>query len=301
MADPLNGVTVFVEAAEAGGFSAAAERLHLSRSAVGKTIARLEERLRTRLFHRTTRSQSLTAEGQLYYEHCKRALEQLRAGRALLESGRKTLSGRLRVSVPVIFGRYCVAPLLTGLAERHPELELELSFSDRNVELIEDGFDLAVRSGGLEGEGLVCRRIAEHRMCLCAAPTYLQRNGAPGTPAEITAHDAIIYTNAGRRRSWLFPRENGRNEEITPAARLRFDDLEAIADAACAGMGLAWLPYWLIRKRLHSGALQQLLADGPDFSFPIHAIWPQTPQLPYRIRAAIDTLVESLPPLTQPG
>lgn len=293
MADRLAGISVFVEAVEAGGFSAAAERLHLSRSAVAKTVARLEERLGTRLFHRTTRSQSLTTEGQLY-EHCKQALEQLRAGEALLESGRKTVSGRLRVSMPVLFGRYCAAPVLTELAKQHPELTLELSFSDRNVALIEDGFDLAVRSGRPTGDGLVSRRIAQHRMCLCAAPAYLAERGAPGALHELRSHSRIVYQSAGRRRSWLFPRENDRPMEIEPEAQLYFDDLEAIADAAAAGMGLAWLPSWLIRARLQSGTLVLVLEKIPPFTIDIHALWPQTPQLPYRIRVAIDALVESL-------
>ncbi|WP_308365780.1 MULTISPECIES: LysR substrate-binding domain-containing protein [unclassified Microbulbifer] len=295
MADHLTGISVFVEAVEAGSFSAAAERLHLSRSAVAKTIARLEERLGTRLFHRTTRSQSLTTEGQLYYEHCKQALQELRAGEALLESGRKTVSGRLRVSMPVLFGRYCVAPVLTELARRHPELALELSFSDRNVALIEDGFDLAVRSGRLAGEGLVSRRIARHRMSLCAAPAYLEERGTPDTLDDLRSHDRIVYQNAGRRRSWLFPRENDRPMEIEPEARLYFDDLEAIADAAATGMGLAWLPSWLIQPRLQTGTLVPVLEKVPPFTIDIHALWPQTPRLPYRIRVAIDALVEALP------
>lgn len=127
----LAGLPVFIEAVEAQGFSAAAARLNLSRSAVGKSVARLEDRLGVRLFHRTTRSQSLTEDGQAFYEHCLRALAEIRAGEAMLESGRLEVAGRLRVSMPVLFGRRCVAPILAGLAGKHPKLELDLSFSDR--------------------------------------------------------------------------------------------------------------------------------------------------------------------------
>src|SRR5882757_11056332 len=129
MIDRLTGVGIFVETVEAGGFSAAATRLNLSRSAVGKTVARLEQRLGVRLFHRTTRSQSLTEDGQAFYERCLKALEEIRQGEAMLESGRREVAGRLRVSMPVLFGRRCAAPLLVGLARRHPKLELELNFS----------------------------------------------------------------------------------------------------------------------------------------------------------------------------
>jgi DNA-binding transcriptional LysR family regulator len=164
VSDRLNGVSVFVEAVEAGGFSAAALRLNLSRSAVGKTIARLEGRLGVRLFHRTTRSQSLTDDGQAFYERCLRALEEIRAGEAMLESGQQEATGRLRVSMPVQFGRRCVAPILSHLAEKHPRLELDLNFSDRLVDLLEDGFDLAIRTGPLDqSAGLMTRRIAYHR------------------------------------------------------------------------------------------------------------------------------------------
>ncbi len=145
--DIMPDLPVFVAAVEAGGFSAAAARLNLSRSAVGKTIARLEGRLGVRLFHRTTRSLTLTEDGQAFFEHCRRALNEVQAARTMLDSGRREAAGRLRVSVPVLFGRQCVAPVLIRLTEDHPKLELDINFSDRLVDVVEDGFDLAVRNG----------------------------------------------------------------------------------------------------------------------------------------------------------
>ena len=146
----LADLPVFVAAAEAGGFATAAARLHLSRSAVGKAVARLEGRLGTRLFHRTTRVLALTEDGAAFLDHGRRALAELQAGRAMLESGRREASGRLRVSMPVLFGRQCVAPVLIRLADAHPKLELDLNFSDRSADLVEDGFDLAIRNGALQ-------------------------------------------------------------------------------------------------------------------------------------------------------
>jgi DNA-binding transcriptional LysR family regulator len=302
MIDRLTGVNIFVEAAEAGGFSAAATRLNLSRSAVGKTIARLEQRLGARLFHRTTRSQSLTEDGQAFYERCLRALEELRAGEAMLDSGRREAVGRLRVSMPVLFGRRCVAPILTRLAQRCPKVELDLNFSDRLVDLIEDGFDLAVRNGTLgDSAGLKSRRIARQRMTVCAAPSYLSAHGAPRSLEDLRAHDAINYTfrQYGRISTWTFPREGQRPLEIAPKSRLRFDDLEAIADAASAGLGLAWLPCWLIRDRVRAGALVQVLGDHPGLVIDSHAVWPQTQVLPLRVRLAIDALAAELPGATE--
>jgi DNA-binding transcriptional LysR family regulator len=165
-----------VAAVEAGSFAQAAVRLHLSRSAVGKSIARLEQRLGVRLFQRTTRSQRLTDNGALFYERCLRALEEIRSAESLLETGKQQVSGRLRVAMPVLFGRQCVAPLLITLAQEHPGLELEMSFSDRVVDLVEEGFDMAVRNGTLaDSTVLAARKLGEHQMVLCAAPDYLMK------------------------------------------------------------------------------------------------------------------------------
>jgi DNA-binding transcriptional LysR family regulator len=174
MRDRLEGVAVFVEAVEAGGFSRAAEHLALSRSAVGKAIARLETRLGVRLFHRTTRVQSLTEEGQAYYERCQRALDELRAGESFLEAGRTEVIGLLRISMPVLFGRYCVAPILIGMAKQHSKLELDLRFSDLVVDVIGEGFDLAIRNGPTaDGSGLRTRKLLSQKKIVCAAPAYL--------------------------------------------------------------------------------------------------------------------------------
>jgi DNA-binding transcriptional LysR family regulator len=296
MTDGLAGVSVFVAAAEAGSFANAAARLNLSRSAVGKTVARLERRLGARLFHRTTRSQSLTDEGQAFYECCVSALAEIRAGEAMLESGRQEAVGRLRVSVPVLFGRRCVAPILMDLARRHPKLELELSFSDRRVDLIEEGFDLAIRNGELgEGPGLTARRVALQRMTVCAAPAYLEAHGAPRSIGDLGQFDAVVYGRSGGKRAWLFPRPDGGAGEVTPRARVSLDDLEAIADAAEAGFGLAWLPCWLIRDRVRAGTLTPVLASAPRLALESHAVWPQSPRLPLRVRLAIDALAAELP------
>ena len=292
MSDLLNGVDIVVAAVEAGSFSAAAERLHVTRSAVAKSVARVEARLGVRLFHRTTRNQVLTEGGQVYYERCVRALDELRAGEATLESGQREAVGRLRVSVPVLFGRRCVAPVLARLAAQHPRLELDLSFSDRTVDLVEDGFDLAVRNGDIgDGGGLMTRRVGQQRMTVCASPAYIAEHGRPDTLDDLPAHQAIAYGRAGRVRLWQFPAGGREIVEATPPSRLRFDDLEAIADAAEAGHGLAWLPCWLIRSR----ALVPLLETTPRLVIKTHALWPRTPHLPLRVRLAIDALAAELP------
>jgi DNA-binding transcriptional LysR family regulator len=294
--DRFDGVQAFVEAVETGGFAKAADRLSLTRSAVGKAIARLEERLGVRLFHRTTRTQSLTEDGQQYYERCIRAIEELRAGESLLESGRREVVGRLRVSLPVLFGRYCAAPILRAYARQHEKLELELSFSDRQIDLIADGFDLAVRNGALgNGTALHARRLASPRKALCASPSYLSARGEPHSLADLSEHETLVYWRNDHGLTWQLPDATGALIDLLVTSRLRFDDLEVIADAAVDGMGLAWLPYWLIHERVQAGELIELWADRPRAAMECYAVWPTNQYLPLRSRLAIDALATELP------
>lgn len=295
MRDNLDGVVVFVEAAEAGGFARAAERLALTRSAVGKTIARMEARLGVRLFHRTTRSQSLTEDGQIYYERCLRALEELRAGAALLESGRREVSGRLKISMPLLFGRYCAAPILLELASRHPKLELDLRFSDHVVDLIGEGYDLAIRNHtpGL-GSALQSKKIVSQGKVVCAAPSYLAAHGRPTDLAGLAEHDALVYWHRDQIFPWTFRDADGRPVEPQLKWRLQFDSYEAITDATVKGMGIACLPSWLVRDHLEAKRLIPLLQDVPSFPFDTYAVWPAAQYSPVKLRVTIDALAEGL-------
>ncbi|URI07239.1 LysR family transcriptional regulator [Aquincola tertiaricarbonis] len=295
LADPLDGVAVFVETVRAGSFARAAEHLSVTRSAVGKTIARLEERLQVRLFHRSTRSLSLTEDGRLYHESCQRALDLLGAAESLLESGRKDVTGRLRVTAPVLFGRRCVAPVLLAWAARHPALELELSFSDRSMDLFADGFDLAVRMGPLKPDGaLRARRLVGMRKLLCAAPAYLQRRGTPQQIDELHAHEHLVYRRGEYVQPLQFETAQGL-VELVPRGRIRLDDLSAIVDAAVAGLGLAWVPTWLVHQELAAGQLVPLLTQHLSTPMEMHAVWAAHAPMPLRLRQAVDELVEALP------
>ncbi|MCU9922665.1 LysR family transcriptional regulator [Aeromonas caviae] len=295
MANTLNGIDLFATVVEAGSFAQAAERLHLTRSAVGKGVARLELRLGVQLFHRTTRSQSLTEEGALFYRHCLRALEEVRLGEAALASNKLTLKGRLKVSMPVLFGQQCVAPILLALAKAHPGLALELSFSDRKVDLVEEGMDLVIRNAEPpDSLDLAARRLGEHGMTLCASPAYLAERGEPVTLAELPDHECIAYLRQGRVLSWWW-QEAEAWREVQPRGRLQMDDLNAITQAAIAGFGLAWLPTWLARPHLERGELRELLARLPGRRYPINALWPRGPHLPLKTRLAIDWLASRLP------
>ncbi|MCA1524512.1 LysR family transcriptional regulator [Bradyrhizobium yuanmingense] len=296
--DRLTSMAVFVRAVDLGSFAAAADALEMSGPMVGKHVRFLEERLGARLLNRTTRRQSLTDAGQAYYERCRAVLSEAEAADSVVADQLSEPRGRLRVTMPALLGRHCIAPLLMKLARKYPHLELDLSFGDPIADIVEAGYDLAIRTGDLDDQsGLIARRIASQRMVVCGARSYLRTSGRPKSLDDLAAHQAIIYRGSGRVRPWLFPQEGAPPREIMPSGRLRLDDLEAIADAAAQGMGLAWLPYWLVRERLDTGALINLFSSQPQFLYECHALWPRSPRLPPKVRAAVDILATGLPKL----
>jgi len=301
MSQRLQGIEEFVAAVEAGSFARAAERLHVTRSAVAKSIARLEARLGTRLFLRTTRSQSLTEEGHGYYERCRRVLAELDAAEAMADAARSTAAGLVRLSMPAMLGRLKVGPLLLALARRHPGLSLELSFNDRRVDLVEDGLDLAIRSGELaDSAELVARPVGVQWMALCAAPAYLAERGRPGSVAELrtsSSHEAVFYARDGQISVWRFHDAEGRLAEVALPSRLRCDSAEVLLEAAIGGMGLARLPAWLAADALSVGTLVRVFEEPRPFGFELNVIRSRSRYLPHKTRVVVDWLAEHLPPL----
>lgn len=291
-ADGLKGILAFVHTVEAGSFTAAAGRLRVTKSAVAKSVAEAERRLGVRLFRRTTRSLSVTGEGEAYYRACVRALAEIDAAQAALAAGRQEPAGRLRIDVPLSFGRRCVAPVLFDLATRHPALEIEISFNDRRVDLVEEGFDLAVRLGELDDSaGIAARRLGTQRSVLCAAPAYLDRRGRPATVEELAGHAMIAYGREGVVRSWLVPGADGRPLPFKPAARLVLGHGDPMLDAVRAGQGVSFLPTWLVAEDLKRGALELVLDGEPIETGVFHAIWPAPRTLAPKCRVVVDALV----------
>ncbi|WP_284618577.1 LysR family transcriptional regulator [Aquabacterium humicola] len=301
-ADRLKGVATFVQAAEAGSFAVAAERLRMTRSAVGKQVAGLERRLGTRLFNRSTRRQSLTEDGQAYFERCKRALAEIDAAEASLDAKDRQLTGRLRVSVPLHLGRHLAAPILARLLNAHPRLDLELSFNDRVIDLLEDGIDLALRLGPLrDSSTLAARSLGHFDFLLCAAPRYLRRHGMPKTADDFERHVGIVYARSGPESPWLAAGAGGVEQELRVQRRIRMDDLDAIADAVLAGHGIARLPRWLAAAHVQAGTLRWVWEGRHAQRMAVHAVWPHTPFLPMKTRVAIDRLAADLPQALESG
>lgn len=303
MKDNLDGVATFVQVVEAGSFALAAERMNLTRSAVGKAISRLEARLGARLLHRSTRSQSLTTEGQSYYEGCVRALAELDNAEAALDHSGIEPSGRLRVSVPEAFGHLCVAPVLLDLARQYPKLQIDLSFTDRVTDLVEEGIDLAVRIGELrDSTTLAARHLGTQHVVIGASPAYLARHGTPVSLGDLADHVGIAYSCGGNVAPWWGgsgaaggDASHGAAKPVPIRSQISMDDIQAIAAAAIDGYGLAWLPCWLLTRFEQSGALVPVLDSYRVHSQEIYAVWPKERHLRAKTRVAIDALKARIP------
>jgi DNA-binding transcriptional LysR family regulator len=223
-------------------------------------------------------------------------LEEVAAADALASDHLNTPAGMLRVTMPALLGRICVAPLLLELARRHPTLRLDMSMDDRIVDIVAEGYDLSVRTGRPEGRaGLKTMRLGSHRMVVCASPNYLDSVGPPLTLADLSQHMGVMYVRPGWEHAWLFRDAEGRTVEVSLPSRVRLNDLAAVTDAAVAGVGLAWIPVWLAKSHLDSGSLTEVLCGQRSFSFENYAVWPEARHLPLRVRLAIDILAAGLP------
>lgn len=289
----LQGLAAFTETARGGSFAAAARSLGLSPSAVAKSVQRFEQDVGLRLFHRTTRQVSLTADGRELFARCERIVAELDALRAQAEGVRGTPSGLLRLDVPATLGKLEVVPLLARLLERHAGLRLEVSFSDRYVDLVREGIDAAVRIGALADSTLTARRLGEQSLLTVASPAYLRRGDSPQRPGDVERHACLLFRNptSGRLRPWQF-RDGRRVLELVPPALCVFNDGEAIVAAASAGLGIAQVPDNMARAALRERALVEILAPFRPPPLPISLVYPSGRHMPPRLRVLIDLLAQ---------
>jgi DNA-binding transcriptional LysR family regulator len=259
---------------------------------VSRRLAGLEARLGVRLVNRTTRSLHLTDEGASYYESCSRVLADIEHANASVSAGRQEPRGILRVALPAAFGNQYVAPLVPQFAARHPAVQLSLSLSDRNVNLVEDGFDLAIRIASLADSSLTARKLAPNRRVVCASPEYLRRHGTPRTPEDLAAHNCLIASDF--TGTWEYKSPDGKAGAVRVSGRYVCDNWEVLREWALAGLGIALKSTWDVRRHLENGALLSLL---PRYSFDsdvaIYAVYPHRRHLPAKTRAFIDFLADS--------
>ncbi|WP_207462299.1 LysR family transcriptional regulator [Azospirillum sp. SYSU D00513] len=292
----LKGIEAFVAAADLGSFTAAANRLNLTISAISKSVARLETRLGCRLFERTTRKLTLTDAGSAFYATCVRVLAELADAEAVLAAHGSEPVGRLKIDVPVAFGRMRVMPLLLRFAERHPALRPEVGFTDRFVDILEERIDVAVRIGASQAwaDGLGQRYLGTERLIFCAAPAYIERRGIPRDPDDLARFDCILYGRSdGSTAAWRFG-EAGGVEHRTMSGRIILGSAEAQVEAVKAGFGIAQLATWLINEDLDRGTLVEVLPDCATDGLPLHLIWPKSRQLSPKVDALLELLGSEL-------
>ncbi len=286
--DNLAGVSAFVQAAETLSFVDAGRVLGISASAVGKSIARLENRLGVRLFHRSTRSMTLTAEGRRFLLRCQRILEEMAAAERDISDTHSAPRGKLRVSLPLVGG--LLNPVLAEFVRNYPDIELEADFSDRRVDVVEEGFDAVIRVGETEDSRLMSRQLGTFHLQLVAAPDYLNRAGIPLQPADLHGHAGLLYKfpSTGKVEPW--PLEGWEKRIETLAHRLVCNTVDTLIYLAESGQGIACLPDFAVKRALEQGRLQQILREHCRHSGSFKVLWPSSKHLTPKLRVFIDTL-----------
>ena len=289
--DRFDGIDAFVATAKAGSFTAAAQLLGLTPSGVAKSVTRLEARAGIKLLHRTTRRLILSPEGDAYLAACTRAIVELEAAESALAPQDWVPQGRIHLGLPGAFGRRHVLPGLLEMAARYDKLDLTVSFTERTMDLVQEGYDLSLRIGELKDDAdLVAKRLGTQRLVICAAPAYLERHGPIHTPDELGQRDCITGPRGQSRPAWLLSTPEGHRVQQEIHARHAFSDGEAMLAAGLAGCGILQMPTWIVGDALQHGTLVPLLPDFAGGEMPIHVVWPKSHYLQPKVRAVIEML-----------
>lgn len=291
--DKYQEMRVFTAVVDAASFVAAGEALGMSKAAVSRYVSELEQRLGVRLMHRTTRKLSLTPEGELFLARCRDILSGIDAAEAEISTRSVTASGLLKVSVPVSFGIQHLAPLWREFLDQHPQVTLDVQLADRVIDLVDEGFDLAVRIARLPDSSLVSRRLASTRLVLCAAPSYLERCGTPAHPSELAQHDVVGYSLMAMGDQWQFTGPEG-PVSVKVRPRLWSNNGDTCIAAALQGAGIQLQPTFLIGPQLHSGQLVEILPQFRSAELGIYAVYPSRKFVLPKVRALIEFLAAKL-------
>ena len=296
--DSLGSLNAFVRAAETRSFTVAGRQLGVSSSAIGKSVARMEERLGVRLFHRSTRSITLTAEGALFLDRCRRIFSEIEAAELELSQTHEAPRGTLRVGLPLV--GMLMIPTLAAFMRTYPEIMLDLDFSDRIIDVIEEGFDAVVRFADAGDTRLMSRALGTYRRRLVAAPAYLAAKGVPKTPDDLKAHACLHHRFPTSRRfeQWPLPPEQAGVEIELPKTAVA-STLEPLIYMAEQGLGIAYLPDFAIGRQLREGLLVTVLDDRTDRSGPLRVLWPSSRHLAPKLRAFVDFLAANLIPAVE--
>lgn len=289
--DQLKSMQVFAKVVETGAFITAAEALGISRPMASKHVQRLEDQLGVRLLNRTTRRVSLTEAGQSFYLRCQSIFSSVDEAFSEASNLQAEPKGRLRVNAPLSFGRDYLTRAIADFQDTYKLVEIDLTLNDRMVDIVDEGYDLAIRIGKLVDSTLIARRLAPCQMLVCASPAYLEQYGTPQHPSDLKQHNCLIYTQSSFERSWTLG-----DTKVEVSGDLRCNFGEALTAAAIAGRGIALEPSFTVARHIKSGNLVQLLPDHPVQSFNVYAVYPQARLLPQKVRVFIDHLVHAFGP-----
>ena len=286
----IRDMLFFAQVVKAKSFSEAARRLEISKSRISKSVARLEAALGVRLLHRSTRRLSLTEIGEAYFEHCDRILDELALADQTINRLHLEPRGTLKISASVAFGTLHVAPALPDFMAQHSDLAVDMSISDRLIDLVEDGFDVALRIAPEAAPNLVARQLAPIRRKICASPAYLARCGIPRTPEELAAHNCLDYSHMNAQGFWHLTGPHGA-VSVAVSGSLRINDDEALSQAVLGGLGLALLPTFIVGRELQAGRLIEVLPGYVPVDRFLYAVHLPNRHLPLKVRVFIDFLL----------
>jgi len=291
----LDEMGVFAAVVESGGFSAAARSLGLSKSAVSKQVGRLEDRLGVRLLNRTTRRLSLTEAGTAFYAACRRVLDEAETAERAVSNLASAPRGLLKLNAPMSFGFLHLSGAIPAFHARYPQITVAAAMNDRFVDLVEEGYDVALRIGALQDSSLIARRLAPCRNVLCASPDYLAHHGRPHRPEDLAGHACLLYANAANPHEWVMNGPDGR-QAVAVDGPLIANNGDVLCGAALGGMGITRLPTFIVGAHLRDGRLEVVLPDHPVPEQGIHAVYPHNRNLSVKVRVFVDFLAERFGP-----
>ncbi|KLV05971.1 LysR family transcriptional regulator [Photobacterium aquae] len=282
------GVSEFVAVAESESFTAAAKQLGISTAQVSRQVSALENRLNTKLFYRTTRKVSVTEEGAIYYRHCRQVMNGLAEAERAISERRDTPQGSIKMTAPVTYGEQFVMPLVNEFMLQFPEVEVTMELTNRQVDLVEGGFDLAIRLGRLSSSSMMARKLASRTQYICAAPMYFEKYGVPHSLSELRQHNCLV----GNSDHWHFI-ESGRERSVRVSGNLRCNSGFALRDAALKGLGVVQLPDYYVAEDLANGSLVEILAPFREPEEGIWALYPHNRHLSPKVRLLVDHLAKA--------
>ncbi|OLQ72200.1 LysR family transcriptional regulator [Photobacterium proteolyticum] len=291
--DQLGAMRAFIRVVQTGSFSAAAREKNTTQATISKKVAALETMLGVKLLTRSSRELSLTQVGAEYYEKCVSIIGELDEAEASARSQVASPKGIIRITAPVVFGRLVIAPILSEFLSLYPEIKVDLALSDKHVDLISEGVDVAIRARELEDSSLIARHLFDNPMLLVAAPEYLAQHGEPKEPTELRRHNCLVYSMLKTVNIWHFSHQD-KNISVAVNGNFQGDNGDVILKLVLDGTGLAQLPIWMVDEHLKSGELKQVLSDYVAKPLPFNAIYPQSRYVPLKVRCFVDFLKQQL-------